>query len=91
MNNMELLLECGFVKPVAKLDLVDKVNVIQSIALHKVILNSLGELADFKKGLQALGVSDAMKKHRGELRPFFCNDEQVELTSGQANFVVTIP
>ena len=80
--NIDLLLECGFTKPVNNLQMKDKADLIQTIALHKVILASLAELSDFKQGLCVLGVADALKQHGSLLRPFFCNDADVNLTSG---------
>ena len=43
-NQMELLIGCGYNKPLTKIDLSDKVNIIQTVTLHKVILGSLAEL-----------------------------------------------
>ena len=77
--NIDLLLECGFTKPVNNLQMKDKADLIQMIALHKVILASLAELSDFKQELCVLGVADAFGSL---LRPFFCNDADVNLTSG---------
>ena len=45
MDNLDMLIECGFNIPVTKLVLSDKVNIIQTVTLHKVILASLGELS----------------------------------------------
>ena len=45
MSNIDTITDCGFNKPIAKLELSDKVNIVQAVALHKVILSSsLGEL-----------------------------------------------
>lgn len=82
MSTMDLLLECGFTKPIHKLKRDDRVDIIQTVALHKVILVSLAELQEFREGLKALGVAEALKKHGQLLHPFFCNDDVVELTSG---------
>ena len=53
MDHIDLLLECGFNKPLFKVQLEDKTNVIQTITLHKVILASLAELSQFREGLSA--------------------------------------
>ena len=47
MDYLDLLFECGFNRPAVKLELTDKVNIIQTVALQKVILTSLAELNDF--------------------------------------------
>ena len=56
MENCELLIDAGVAKPCANITLDDKVAVVQSVALEKVILRSLGELTQFRDGLQCLGV-----------------------------------
>ena len=81
MANIDLLLECGFTKPVNITD-EDKPDLNQTIALHKAILASLAEFTAFKQGLCVLGVGDVLKKLECLLQPFFCNDAVVELTSG---------
>ena len=45
INQIDLLTECGFNKPLTKIELSDKVNIIQTVTLHKVILGSLVELS----------------------------------------------
>ncbi|XP_019849772.1 PREDICTED: uncharacterized protein LOC109580729 isoform X2 [Amphimedon queenslandica] len=75
-----ILFECGYNKPICNVTLKDKGDVIQTIALHKVILSSLAELNQFCEGLSVLGVSHAMKKHPLLLSPFFCYDEDMQLT-----------
>lgn len=84
MDNIDLLLECGFNKPVTRLHACteDKIEIIQVIALQKVILSPLAEMSDFRCGLSALGVGEALTKHGPLLHPFFCNDVNDTLTSG---------
>ena len=77
---------CGIHKPSAKIELRDKTTIIQTISLHKGLLASLAELSDFKKGLNALGVAEALTEHCELLRPFFCNDTKVTLTSSQFTY-----
>jgi len=38
----------------------DKVTVVQSVALHQVILRTLGELSQFCDGLETIGVARAI-------------------------------
>lgn len=66
-------------KPICNVTLKDKRDVIQTIALHKVILS---ELNQFGEGLSVLGVSHSMKKHPLLLSSFFCYDEDLQLTPG---------
>ena len=51
-----------------KLSLSDKVAVIQSVSLHEVILKALGELSQFRDGLESLGVVSAIKNNKNLLR-----------------------
>ena len=81
-DNLDLLLECGFNKPVSKVELSDKVNMIQTVTLHKVILASLAELSQFQEGLSALGVADALKNSPHLLHSYFCSEYHDDLSSG---------
>ena len=56
--------EYGFTKPSSRLSLsTDKIDLVQCIALHHVILKSLGELSQFREGLGSLGVLKAIQEH----------------------------
>ena len=81
-ENMDLLMECGYNKPVPRVELEDKPNIIQTVTLHKVILASLAELSQFRKGLSALGVAAAVKDYPHLLHSYFSVEDNYELTSG---------
>ena len=51
------------------------------MALQKVILNTLGELAQFKEGLHCLGVGHEIAQHGELLQQFYIKGEG-KLTSG---------
>ena len=78
MSNIETITDSGFNKPIAKLELSDKVNIVQAVALHKVILSSLGELTQFCE------VAEAIQNHSELLQPFFCLDKGKDFTSGKS-------
>lgn len=82
MENIDLLLECGYNKPACRLQISDKTDVMQTISLHKVILGCLGELCSLKEGLKSLGVLDVLMEDSFLLRDFFCIDTQRPITSG---------
>ena len=86
MDNIDLLMKCGFSKPVTKLELEDKVTVVQSICLQMVVLDTLAELDQFMDGLTSLGVAKALQKHTSLLRSFYCSANKMELTSGMQLF-----
>lgn len=82
VDNLDLLLECGFNKPGSKVELCDKINIIQTVTLHKVILASLAELSQFREGLSTLGVSDALKNNPDLLHSYYCCEYEDKLSSG---------
>lgn len=52
MDNIDILVNCGFTKPVIRVELKHKHQMIKSIALQKVIFVSLlAELSQFREGL----------------------------------------
>ena len=75
-------MECGYNKPVPRVELEDKPNIIQTVTLHKVILASLAKLSQFRKGLSALGVAAAVKEYPHLLHSYFSVEDNDELTSG---------
>ena len=62
-RNIDLLLECGFTKPVALLKLGDKSDLIYAVTLHKFVLCSLAELDQLCSGMAALGVTDSLQQY----------------------------
>jgi hypothetical protein len=52
-KTMDVLIRCGFNKPLYNLALSDKIDIIQTVALQHVILDCLGELSQFKDGLNS--------------------------------------
>ena len=75
---MDLLMECGYNKPVSRVNIEDKPNIIQTITLHKVLI-SLAELSQFCSRLLALGVATAPKDY-SHLHSYFSIEDE-ELTS----------
>ena len=47
MENIDYLVDSGFTKPVTKIDLAHKEQIVKTVALHGVILVSLAELSQF--------------------------------------------
>ena len=88
VENVDLLIECGINKPSSRLELRDKANIIQAVALHKVILGTMAELSQFCEGLTALSVSDALKNHPDLLYPYYCTEYQDTLSSGTHTHVL---
>lgn len=83
MEHVDVLIESGFSKPVAKLELSHKEQIIRTVCLHKVILASLAELSQFRDGILKIeGMRNVLAKHATLLEPFFCMNKQDKLTSG---------
>ena len=81
-RNIDLLLECGYTKPVALLKLDDKSDLVHAVTLHKVVLSSLAELDQFRSGLAALGVRDSLQQYHELHASFYCMGSGDSLTSG---------
>ena len=67
-SSYDLLCECGWTKPSILVKDKDKVDIIQAMSLHHVILRSKAELDQFCDGFQACGVLDAVRRHRDVIR-----------------------
>ena len=84
MNNLDTIVESGFSKPLAKLDMTHKEQFIHCVCLHKVVLISLAELSQFRDGLYKIeGINDVVSKHSNLLESFYCLNKQMTLTSGE--------
>ena len=75
------IVDCGFTKPLSRLLITDKVDVVQSVALHHVLLKTLGELSQFRDGLEPLKIGKTLEQYGGLLRDFFVIKES-EVTAG---------
>lgn len=83
MEKMDILNECGFGKPVARLKLQDKPDLIMAVTLHQAVLRSLAEMTQFREGLSALGVRQALEKRPQLFAPYYCcSAGNNSLTSG---------
>ena len=80
-GNFDLISECAFTKPTTKLTMDDKVTLVESVALHRVILKTLGELSQFRDGLNTLGVASAMEQYGILLQEFIVNKKS-RVTAG---------
>ena len=83
INNADVLVDAGFSKPLMKLTLVDKKELMEVLLLHYTIFKSKAELDDMKKGLQSLGVGDMIRLYPDLLQSFFLATGVEPLTSGK--------
>ena len=81
-KSIDLLIRSGYTKAVFKVSTTDIVDIVQTVALQHVILDSLGELSQFCNGLSCLGVQEALCEHKDLMRSFFCTDSKKPLEAG---------
>ena len=81
VEKFEMISECGYNKPSSKLSLTDKVDLIHSVALHHVILKTLGEISQFREGLESCGVLKAINKYAPLMCEFYVVKES-KLSAG---------
>lgn len=62
--------------------MLDKVDIIQTVALQEVILDSLAELTQFRDGMKELGVLAMLQSHKDLFRSFYCTDSKQSLDAG---------
>jgi len=85
-DNFDLISECGFTKPTTRLD---KVTLVQSVALHQVILRTLGELSQFRDGLETIGVARAIEQNSAFLQEFFVKKSS-RVTAGVSKYTLRV-
>ena len=83
MENTDEFFKCGYTKPIARIVIADKVDIVQSVALQHVVLNTLGELTQFCDGLSSLGVGSPLKEYKELMHSFFCKDTKTKLSAGK--------
>ena len=83
-NNIDLLSNSGFNKFPSLLDLCDKEQICQTVALNCVILSSLAELTQFREGIYSVpGMKKALQNYSHLLETFYCQNHQLTLTAGK--------
>ena len=88
-DNFDLISECGFTKPTTRLGMNDKVTLVQSVALHQVILRTLGELSQFRDGLETIGVARAIEQNSAFLQEFFVKKSS-RVTAGVSKYTLRV-
>ena len=75
LNACDVLLECGFTKPLCTLKLNDVSPLIKNFALHSTILKIKSELDPFVDEINAAGVLQSIRKYPELFRPLFVSSE----------------
>ena len=55
---------------------------MQTLSLQSVILDSIGELTQFKDGINSLGVGEAIDNFQAIMRSFYCTDSKTKIGAG---------
>lgn len=89
-THYDVLCDCGFTRPSSLVKEKHKVDIIQALALHCVILRSKAEIDQFCKGLVSCGVLVAIRRNPDLARNCFCVEGHEKLTSGEFSCVITL-
>ena len=82
MDAADLLVDCGFIKPLMSVNLTDRPGIIKAITLHYTIFRAKAELDQLRGGLNTLGVADAMHSYSDLFQPLFTSVGPTKLTPG---------
>ncbi len=75
------VVECGFLKPAAFVVMDDIPAIIHAVFLEYVILRSTQEIAQFKDGLEALGIATLIQRYPLAMRQLFIHDPTAKVTA----------
>ena len=85
MGAIDIILNCGYTKPLFRAEMEDREEISRTIALHYTLLQSKAEMDQLKQGLNSLGVADLMKEQVHLFANFFTSDGHSRLTAGQSS------
>ncbi|XP_068751097.1 G2/M phase-specific E3 ubiquitin-protein ligase-like [Montipora capricornis] len=76
------LLDCGFPKPLALLQLAERDEIVECAIVHYTHYRIRGELDQLKEGLAKVGVLEAITRDPDLFKPLFCWDSSLQVTTG---------
>jgi hypothetical protein len=71
MNALEVIISCGFTKPVSAICVEDVPHLVKCVSLHATILVIKAELDQLVEGLAVTGVLEMMRRHPQLCRKLF--------------------
>ena len=83
MDACDVLVDCGFTKPIAQLTVQDIPQLVNSTALHVTILRVKAEIDQFMDGINDAGTLHAIQKYPGFFRPMFVASQANNVTVGK--------
>ena len=82
MQDLDMIIDAGFTKPIYNLQLSNKAELTTTIKVHYPLLRCKAELDQLSSGLSTLGIRDAMKKYP---EMFVTSSNLTQLTAGKSN------
>ena len=90
MQDIDLIIDAGFNKPVNNLDLNCKEELTRTLKMHYTLLRCKAELDQLSCGLSTLGIGDAIKKYPKIFAPLFTSSCLAQLTAGKCNVEIVL-
>ena len=85
MQDIDLIIDAGFNKPINNVDLINKAELTRTLKVHYTLLRCKAELDQLSCGLSTLGIGDAIKKYPAMFAPLFTSSSLTQLTAGKSN------
>ena len=83
MEAVDYAIDSGFTKPLCRISLADRPELIQVVALHYTLLVCKAEIDQLIEGLGEIGVAKVLREFPELLEPFFTVKGNVPLTAGK--------
>ena len=80
-DKFAFVVECGFLKPATSVVMGDIADLVHTVFLEYVILRSTQEIAQFRDGLEALGIATLIQQHPLPLKKLFLHDHTENVTA----------
>ena len=84
------MIDSGLTMPLAFITIDDRDTIIQTVALHHVLLKSRAEMDQFAMGLTALGVLDAVRANSALFKDYFLLVGRPSLGAGTCMYVYNV-
>lgn len=83
MSEVDQTIEAGYTKPISKITVGDKLELMNTMMFHSTLFRSKAVLDQLKEGLCALGVLDALAKYSSIMEELFVGNKRKALTAGK--------
>ena len=84
MGACDVLLDCGYTKPLSQLKLNDVPQLIKLAALHSTVLRIKSELDQFITGISEAGCLHAIQEYSALFIPMFVASDNIKLNAGDS-------